>query len=779
MVLRTMCRDGAARAHDAGLRAELAAIAERLELPLQLAVAGAVSAGKSTLINAILGRPVAAVDAGECTRVVTWYEYGPEPGLLVEEVAGRVRHLRLPDTGLPENLGVPTEDVLRLRVRLPMPWLRTVTVIDTPGLNTVGAATEEATRRLLFGDAAAEHAQALLYVLRYVQRFDADTLTQFRALSAACGLTAVNTAAVLSQIDRRSDDPDPWPVAHRLTARATTELGATVLDVAPVIGLLAETARARLLRPPDLTALHTLAECSPAEFEDALFDLEEFTDGYGPLPAAEARALVDRLHRYGITIAVDHLRRHPTATLDDLYRLLVTHSGFAPRTAEGRQGVTANGAARPDLGHGPPPWQRGAATERGTVRPGPGQTSTPCQVGDAPGIGTGDGCPRPGPGPVDTPQSAVSAVDGVQDGAAAGSGFEHDGTGQREGLSAGEGGHRASAARLSPARSGVSRSGTPEPDPAQGGVRRQVSGPALVDTPAGRGGGAGHVRVGGGYGSVGSDHRTFVGRTEIGKTGIGGTERVEEDRARSEVPSSPTVTDVLDRFTRHADLLKAHAALVRLRGLGARFPGLAGPDRALVGHLLSAVDENRPIADELAGLRVLSACAAVAKGVLVLDEAMTAELLTLVRGDTIAARLGLAPDASADEVVHAARAASRRWRQVAFMAGSTVAGHRARDVLAAVEDVAEAAAPVGFERALVERLRDESTLTEGDRRVVRALLDGVDRLAMTGAVSEVDIAPRAAACAVRFRELLHRPLPTPVRRAVEAACDAFESLAGT
>ncbi|MCX6462522.1 MAG: GTPase, partial [Pseudonocardiales bacterium] len=64
--LRDLCRDGAARAHDAGLRAELVSIGRQLDSPLQLAVAGAVSAGKSTLINAVLRRAVAPADAGEC-----------------------------------------------------------------------------------------------------------------------------------------------------------------------------------------------------------------------------------------------------------------------------------------------------------------------------------------------------------------------------------------------------------------------------------------------------------------------------------------------------------------------------------------------------------------------------------------------------------------------------------------------------------------------------------------------------------------------------------------
>ena len=38
-----------------------------------------VKAGKSTLLNAMLGERIAPTDAGECTRLVTWYRYSATP----------------------------------------------------------------------------------------------------------------------------------------------------------------------------------------------------------------------------------------------------------------------------------------------------------------------------------------------------------------------------------------------------------------------------------------------------------------------------------------------------------------------------------------------------------------------------------------------------------------------------------------------------------------------------------------------------------------------------
>jgi len=48
----------------------------RLDEPLRVAIAGKVKAGKSTLLNALVGEELAPTDAGECTRIVTWYADG-------------------------------------------------------------------------------------------------------------------------------------------------------------------------------------------------------------------------------------------------------------------------------------------------------------------------------------------------------------------------------------------------------------------------------------------------------------------------------------------------------------------------------------------------------------------------------------------------------------------------------------------------------------------------------------------------------------------------------
>ncbi|HJX86248.1 MAG TPA: dynamin family protein, partial [Gemmatimonadales bacterium] len=69
-------------------REALLSHARRLEEPLRVAVAGMVKAGKSTLINAIIGEEIAPTDTGECTRIVTWYRYRDTPRVTMLPVDG-------------------------------------------------------------------------------------------------------------------------------------------------------------------------------------------------------------------------------------------------------------------------------------------------------------------------------------------------------------------------------------------------------------------------------------------------------------------------------------------------------------------------------------------------------------------------------------------------------------------------------------------------------------------------------------------------------------------
>lgn len=68
---------------------ELDRIGARLAEPIRIALAGPLKAGKSTLVNALVGADIAPTDATEATRIVTWYRHGPTPKVTANHRGGR------------------------------------------------------------------------------------------------------------------------------------------------------------------------------------------------------------------------------------------------------------------------------------------------------------------------------------------------------------------------------------------------------------------------------------------------------------------------------------------------------------------------------------------------------------------------------------------------------------------------------------------------------------------------------------------------------------------
>ncbi|MEZ5255507.1 MAG: dynamin family protein [Ilumatobacteraceae bacterium] len=296
-----------------------AAVVGRLEGPLRIAIAGRVKAGKSTLLNALVGERLAPTDAGECTRIVSWYQRGT-----TYQVTARLQDQSRESLGftrangaLDVKLGGLAEhDIAALEVTVPTSALETMTLIDTPGLASINDENSRRTRDVLEHDG--DHpsdADAVVYLMRHAHRSDIAFLEAFmdRSVTAA---SPVNTLAVLSRADEiGAGRLDAMASAGRIAARyeQDPQLHALCSAVTPLAGLLAETGLT--LREDEVAALRMLAATEPSALEMMLLSADQFLDvSASELTVETRRELLSRPGLFGIRMAVTEIA---TGRMDD------------------------------------------------------------------------------------------------------------------------------------------------------------------------------------------------------------------------------------------------------------------------------------------------------------------------------------------------------------------------------------------------------------------------------------------------------------------------------
>ena len=329
----------------------LHAAARRLDEPLRVAIAGRIKAGKSTLLNALVGQELAATGAGECTRIVTWYRDGHTYRVMAHPRSGPPRPLPPGPSGgvLGVSLGgLRAEAVDRLVVDWPSAALATMTLVDTPGLDSLSTELSRRAESALGTDGEDEQAEvdAVVYLMRHVHGSDVRFLETFRNDPAE--RRPVNTIAVLGRADEVGHGRiDALDSAARVAARYQQDprLQALCQTVLPVAGLLAATAAT--LREDEFRAITTLARAGEAGLGRLLVTAARFTGAETSIavdPACRA-ALLDRFGFFGLRLSVRLVQSGVAATATALSRELSARAGLAPL----RDALTGRFAGRADV----------------------------------------------------------------------------------------------------------------------------------------------------------------------------------------------------------------------------------------------------------------------------------------------------------------------------------------------------------------------------------------------------------------------------------------------
>nr|WP_239675731.1 dynamin family protein [Natronosporangium hydrolyticum] len=319
---------------DPEIRSRLAGLRDRLDEPLRVAVAGRIKAGKSTLLNALVRDRLAPTDAGECTRIVTWYQDGHTYRVLAHPTAGEPRQLRFQrEEGAIEIdlAGLPPEQIHRLELTWPSRALRTTTLIDTPGIGSLSEQVANRTWDLLTAEDEETPADAVLYLMRHLHGNDIDFLRAFHDTEVSAP-NPVNAIGVLSRADEIGVGRlDAMASARRVAARLATDRSVRrlVQTVVPVAGLLAETAAT--LTESEVGQLRRVADLPVSEAEQLLLSADRFlrTRPELGLTDLEREALLIRFGMFGVRLATTQLRHGVASNATELARELADRSGIA------------------------------------------------------------------------------------------------------------------------------------------------------------------------------------------------------------------------------------------------------------------------------------------------------------------------------------------------------------------------------------------------------------------------------------------------------------------
>lgn len=322
---------GVYRGTDSGAR--LTELARRLDEPLRVAVAGRIKAGKSTLLNALVGEQLAPTDAGECTRIVTWYRDGHTYRVTARLTGGATRALRFQreDRAIEIDLnGLAPERVDALEVTWPSQALRTATLIDTPGIGSLSEHVARRTWELLTAEDEETPADAVLYLMRHLHASDLEFLRAFHDTEVSQP-NPVNAIGVLSRADEIGVCRlDAMASARRIAGRMATDpnVRRVVQTVVPVAGLLAETAAT--LTEAEVAQLRKVAALPVREAEALLLSADRFGRLMPELglTSLEREALLNRFGLFGVRLATTLLRRQVASTATDLAEQLAERSGI-------------------------------------------------------------------------------------------------------------------------------------------------------------------------------------------------------------------------------------------------------------------------------------------------------------------------------------------------------------------------------------------------------------------------------------------------------------------
>ena len=320
------------------------------ETRFTLAVVGQMRAGKSSLLNALIGADLAMVGVNETTATINWFTHGTGKQTQAFRVHWKGRPPEDKDLSEKEQWigeSALAKDTRKLEFFADTDFLKTADVIDTPGTRSLIAEHQEKVDEFLAqkADSETRHlgsgADAILYVVPPVAReSDADFLEQFKRTTRLPDSPPHNSLAVVHKWEALESD-DPHAEAHQKAANIYKAMQDCVSHVMPVSAPLGRAAE----HFPDVfwhTMLDLSLNTAAADMEELLLGEEDFleNDSCGcPLdPAARTRLRREfKLPWPTLKLMLRTARRRSPGSPSDLRKIILDLSSL-PKLRQEIQG---------------------------------------------------------------------------------------------------------------------------------------------------------------------------------------------------------------------------------------------------------------------------------------------------------------------------------------------------------------------------------------------------------------------------------------------------------
>ena len=199
--------------------------------PLTLLIMGEFSTGKSTFINAIVGKEIAAVGALPTTAVITKLCYGEEDKITIyfkdgkSKVYGQEEFAQITSETDDSKYKKIRKNIKYVERAMPMDILEYISLIDSPGLNALNQTHADITKEFV------DNADAVLWMFSTDK---AGSVTEIQAMEELN--PRLKPIAIINQIDKLDPEEDD---IETFLSDIKNKLRGKVLDVIGISSLMA------------------------------------------------------------------------------------------------------------------------------------------------------------------------------------------------------------------------------------------------------------------------------------------------------------------------------------------------------------------------------------------------------------------------------------------------------------------------------------------------------------------------------------------------------------